>query len=494
MARKRNTSVTSKRSVGVSYLAGPGPADDYWYQPRDGSYRVNSTTAEKVTVWFACIRIIAQTMAGLPKLMYRATADDQRERVRDHPLGPTLADQPNVYQTSFEFWEYMFEQVLSRGAAFAIPGPLPGGFPLIPIPTDAVTVKLNTQYQKVYAVRDARGIESLYPPDELFRILWFTPDGISWKDPLVVMADQLSSADSATVYVSRFFKNAAMPGGVLETDKPYNETGSTELRNNWHGIHGGPENAGRTAVLWNGMKYSPLSPSMKDIEMTAIQKASTATIAIFFGVPLDMVGDMTGAKFANVEHKAIGFVQDTILPWCKRIEGATSRDLIVDPAVFMRCNIDGLLRADFQTRMMGYASAVGAPIMTPNEARKLENLPPLPGGDDFAPPPNASLPAPGAEPDEDEPPPEPEPRDEGEEANNHLMKKAADRIAAIDWKQTGAKSYVVKQLEPIYRLRLNDGHQPETPLALYGRIVGIDSAQAILDHLRRAYGGAVVGH
>lgn len=464
-----------------------GLADEGHWSSYDGS-PLTAAAAEKVSAWFTCIKIISGTLAGLPKQLFRSTANDQRERVRGDPLSDTLDKQPGDYQTAFEFWEYMAEQVLGTGACFARPGnPAKGWYPLEPIPTARVTVKRNTSGGKIYEVRRGLTVEH-YNPDELFRVLWFSPDGVSWKNPVAVMADQLSGADSANVYISRYFKNSALPSGVLETDKPRNELAAKELRTGWHGIHGGPENAGKTAVLWNGMRYKPLTPTMRDIEMTALQKASTAQIAAFFGVPLDMLGDMTGAKFANVEHKAIAFVQDTVLPWCRRIEAAISRDLILDPEQFVKFNIDGLLRADFQTRMAGYATAIGSTVLTPNEARKLENLPPREGGDDPLPPPNMSaLPATNEEePEEEEetkPPPDPEAG-----AYNHLLRSAAAKIAATDWKQTGVKGHVVKHLEPLYHLRVNDGRKPEAPSRVYERIAGLADADAVFAHLFRAYG------
>lgn len=470
-------------------FAAGGIADERMWSSYGGGNTVTAQDAETVSTVFACIRVRSQTMAKLPKRLYRQTGKTTGEReLLDIDSSRVLDEQANPLQTAFEFWEFFYADFSLNGAGFALPKWAGGELiSLTSIPSADVFPRRNTSGGWVYEVRYGMTVER-YNPDELFRILWRSHDGVNWLKPLEYAANTIRGAMNAERYASSFLGNAAVPSGAIETTKPLTAQAGTELRDGWNAVHGGPNRAGKVAVLHPGMSYKVIAQSMRDSQLDESRKRNALSICAFWGVPPYKVAELENMKFANAEHLGIDFYQDTVSPMAVAGQQAIGRDLLLDDSIYCEFDTDSLIRGDFKTRMEGYASATTSGVLMVNECREEEGRPPVEGGDKPKPPPNASLPAPNQEkPDvpaeKPEPPPDPEAG-----AYNHLLRSASAKIAATDWKQTGVKSHVVQQLQPIYHLRVNEGRKPESPPRVYDRIAGLADADAVFAHLFRAYG------
>lgn len=192
-------------------------------------------------------------------------------------------------------------------------------------------------------------------------------------------------AIAAEEYGSKFYANGAAPSGVLE--HPGTIKDPSRVRESWTQTFGGSANANKVAVLEEGMKYTPISISPNEAQFLETRKFQINEIARIFRVPPHMVGDLEKSSFSNIEQQSLEFVKYTLDPWVSRWEQSMIRSLLtVDEksTYFIKFNVDGLLRGDYQSRMNGYAIGRQNGWMSANDIRELENLDRIPaelGGD-----------------------------------------------------------------------------------------------------------------
>ena len=186
-------------------------------------------------------------------------------------------------------------------------------------------------------------------------------------------------------YGAKFFANGAAPSGVLE--HPGTIKDPQRVREAWQSQFGGSQNSGKIAVLEEGMKYTPISISPEQAQFLETRKFQINEIARIFRVPPHMVGDLEKSSFSNIEQQSLEFVKYTLDPWVIRWEQSIMRTLLTPEekkSYFVKFNLEGLLRGDYQSRMNGYATARQNGWMSANDIRELENLDRIPaeaGGD-----------------------------------------------------------------------------------------------------------------
>ena len=335
--------------------AGYGPADDYWYQPRDMSMAgmpVTADSALQVDAFFACLRVIAETMGYVPWFVYRRLANGGRERAPEHPLYAKLHDQPNKWQTAFEWKEMMAGHIILRGHAYnrivhGASGPYDQFVPLHP---DRVKEERLPSGEMRYRVRDEKGREEVLAYDEVFHIpgLW------GGKSILEAARDNLGEALSAQSYSSRSLAQGVRPSGTLNHPGSFNnEDAAKRIRTAWESTYAGPSNAGKTIILEEGMEWHAIGMTNDDAQFVEMRSMSVPAIARRFRMPLTMIGyESNTSNFGTgVEQYQIGFVVFTMLPWFGRFESRGNIDLMVDPATYYTEFLpDALLRGDAKTQ------------------------------------------------------------------------------------------------------------------------------------------------
>ena len=330
----------------------------------DSGERVDEKSAMQIATVYACVRLLAETVAGLPLHLYRYTDDSEhgKERAKNHPLYKLLYRQPNPDMTSFSFRETLMTHLLLYGNAYA------------------------------QIIRDGKNtILSLYPllpeNDEIFHIPGLGFNGLVGFSPIAMMKNSLGTTLAVEKYGSAFFKNGAQPSGVLE--HPGVLKNPEKIRENWSDVYGGPNNAHKVAVLEEGMQYKAISLPPEDSQFLSTRQFGVNEICRIFRVPPHMVQDLEHATFSNIEHQSIDFVVHTLTPWLVRFEQAIIKDLLLpeeQDTVFPKFNVDGLLRGDYQSRMQGYATGISNGFLSPNDIHRLENMDLIPaekGGDDY---------------------------------------------------------------------------------------------------------------
>ena len=207
-------------------------------------------------------------------------------------------------------------------------------------------------------------------------------DGLVGYSPIAMAKNAIGMAIACEEYGAKVFANGAAPGGVLE--HPGTIKDPQRVRESWQSTFGGSGNANKIAVLEEGMKYTPIGISPEQAQFLETRKFQINEIARIFRVPPHMVGDLEKSSFSNIEQQSLEFVKYTLDPWVIRWEQSIQRSLLSrdeKAAYFVKFNLEGLLRGDYQSRMNGYAIGRQNGWMSANDIRELENLDRIPAED-----------------------------------------------------------------------------------------------------------------
>ena len=371
-----------------------GSAYSFFMGGSTSGKRVNERSAMQMTAVYSCVRILSEAVAGLPLHLYQYTDGGRREKAVEHPLYFLLHDEPNPEMTSFVFRETLMTHLLLWGNAYAQiirngKGEVMALYPLMP---DRMTVdrdeKGRLYYEYATSSDDApinkKSTVKLSPSDVL-HIPGLGFDGLVGYSPIAMAKNAIGMAIACEEYGAKFFANGAQPSGVLE--HPGTIKDPSRVRESWQNTFGGSQNANKVAVLEEGMKYTPISISPEQAQFLETRKFQINEIARIFRVPPHMVGDLEKSSFSNIEQQSLEFVKYTLDPWVSRWEQSMVRSLLTveeKKQYFIKFNVDGLLRGDYQSRMNGYAIGRQNGWMSANDIRELENLDRIPeelGGD-----------------------------------------------------------------------------------------------------------------
>ena len=355
---------------------------------------VTERSAMQMTAVYSCVRILAEAVAGLPLHLYKYTDGGGKEKAIDHPLYQLLHDEPNPEMSSFVFRETLMTHLLLWGNAYAQiirngKNEVIALYPLMPNKMSVDRDENGRLYYSYYrgpdeAIKNKDFAVTLQPSDVL-HIPGLGFDGLVGYSPIAMARNAIGMAIACEEYGAKFFANGATPGGVLE--HPSTIKDPQRVRDSWQAAFGGSSNSNKVAVLEEGMKYTPISISPEQAQFLETRKFQINEIARIFRVPPHMVGDLEKSSFSNIEQQSLEFVKYTLDPWVIRWEQSLMRALLsLDEKhkYFVKFNLEGLLRGDYQSRMNGYAIGRQNGWMSANDIRELENLDRIPaeeGGD-----------------------------------------------------------------------------------------------------------------
>lgn len=355
---------------------------------------VNERSAMQMTAVYACVRILSEAIAGLPLHLYEYGCDGSKAKAVEHPLYFLLHDEPNKEMTSFVFRETLMTHLLLWGNAYAQvirngKGEVIALYPLMPNRMEVNrTDKGQLYYQYTTSSDDAPTVEgstAVLMPEDVLHIPGLGFDGLVGYSPIAMAKNAIGLAIATEEYGAKFFANGAAPSGVLE--HPGTIKDPQRVRDAWMSQFSGSRNAGKVAVLEEGMKYTPISISPEQAQFLETRKFQINEIARIFRVPPHMVGDLEKSSFSNIEQQSLEFVKYTLDPWVIRWEQSLQRTLLSSEEkkrYYFKFNLEGLLRGDYASRMTGYATARQNGWMSANDIRELENLDRIPaelGGD-----------------------------------------------------------------------------------------------------------------
>lgn len=338
---------------------------------------VNERTAMQTSAVYACVRILAESVAGLPLHVYERTANGSKSTKPSHPLYRLLHDEPNREMTSFVFRETLMSHLLLWGNAYAQIIRDGRGFPfaIYPLLPDRMAVDRNESGELVYTYQSDKGHIKLRR-ENVLHIPGLGFDGLIGYSPIAMAKNAVGLALATEDYGAAFFANGANPGGVLEHPGVIKPEQADRLRESWQSQFGGA-NAHKVAVLEEGLKFHQMSIPPEQAQFLETRKFQTNEIARIFRVPPHMVGDLEKSSFSNIEQQSLEFVKYTLDPWVVRWEQSLQQALILPSekaTIFIKFNLDGLLRGDYQSRMQGYSTGIQNGFMSVNDVRGLEDM------------------------------------------------------------------------------------------------------------------------
>jgi len=421
----------------------------------DAGVSVTPANACSSTAVWAAINLISGAIGTLPVGVYRKSGEG-REAVSPHAITRLLDLEPNTEMTGQVFREAVTFNVMMYGVGYAAVVRDGNAMPreLIPMSSACTRVERRGGVCKVITL-GAGGREVEMRPIDVLILPGLTTDGLAALSPIVAGKEAIGTGLAAQTFGGSFFSRGAQLGGVLEHPGAVSPEAAGRLRESWDAVHGGAGNAHKTAVLEEGMKYNQVGVDPDKAQFLETRKFQVTEVARIFGVPPHMIADLDRATFSNIEHQAISFVQYALNRWVVRWEKETARKLLTErekaAGNYVKLNVSSLMRGDSAARSTYLTTMVGGGIMKINEARSLEDLNPVDGGDELLVPANnlAPLSQVGQEPEGD---PAPEPVADPEE-NSVRSEWVTDTIRRLVGEESrlvtnAARKHLLKNAKP----------------------------------------------
>lgn len=364
--------LTEQRAISFQTVWGSG-ADIELMNP--AGVNINTNTAFEIVAFFSAVSLISDTISTLPvDALYRADGEIYPFRPR-----PAWVDQPDVDNTRQAHYQQVLVSLLISGNSFTRVFRDTNGdvVNLVVLDPQTVDIKRNALGRKMFQVE---GEPNLLSSEEVVHITdLLEPGALRGMGRVTKLSDALGVASALQSYAATFFGQGATTAGVIEFPGPLltSEQAKT-LQDGFDSRHKGWKKAHKTGILSGGATYKQTTVPNDSAQFLESRRFAVEEIARAFNIPLHMLGIPDTASYASVEQNAIQFVTHTLRPYVEKIEWAYSR-LLPTPA-YLKFNVNGLMRGDFQTRIQAYSVASQAGFMSINDIRKLEDLRSVEGG------------------------------------------------------------------------------------------------------------------
>lgn len=360
--------------------------DSFWQEWFGTSASGQVVTVDKAlqlsAVW-SCVRLLSETVSTLPLRLYERRADGGRIAATNHPLYEILTKRPNAEMTPGRFMLMVVASICLRGNAFVekkrVGSRIVALDPLLP---QYMTVKRLDTGRLEYKYT-TKGQSRVIPEADLMHIRGFGLDGVCGMLPVSTGKEIFGAAISAEEAAAKVFAQGMQASGILSSDTALKPEQREQLRASLQAFMGS-KNAGKIMVAEAGLKYQGITMNPEAAQMLESRSYGIEEVCRWFRVPPFMVGhmDKQSSWASSVEGQNLQFLTNCLRPLLENIEQEIIRCLLDrDDRYFAEFAVEGLLRADSQGRASYYNICLQNGWMSRNEVRKLENLPPIPGGD-----------------------------------------------------------------------------------------------------------------
>lgn len=359
---------------------------EFWQEWFGTSSSGKVVTADKIirlsTVW-ACVRLLSESVSTLPLKIYERQSDGSRKLAQNNLAYQILCRRPNPEMTPSRFMLMIVASICLRGNAFVeklyIGSKLVSLVPLLP--QNMVVKRLDSG--KLQYTYTENSIKRIIPVDRMMHIRGFGLDGVCGMIPTMAGVDVFGAAMSVDEAAAKIFENGLQSTGFLSSKTALNKEQRERLRQNLQSFIGS-KNAGKLMVLENELTYQNVTMNPEAAQLLESRSFSIEEICRWFRVPPFMVGHTTkqSSWASSLEGMNMLFLTHTLRPLLVNIEQEISRCLLnSDEDLFAEFSVEGLLRADSAGRAAYYTSALQNGWMSRNDVRRLENMPPIEGGD-----------------------------------------------------------------------------------------------------------------
>ncbi len=366
----RDNSLASPDDVMIALWTGVSPT----------ALAVSGSSALKVPAVSAAVRVISEAAATLDVCVVEAVGTDGAEEARpDHSVSRLLRGEANAWTSGFELIRDLVADALTRND---------GGMAWVNRINEGVREVIHYQASAMSVAYDPMTREPTY---RLNGKVISARDVVHVRSPFgscptTLAAKAIGVLAIMETYAGKLFQNGAKPSGVIEMQKGLGDEGLKKMKAAWKASHEGADNAGKTAILWDGAQFRPITMNSTDAQFHELRTFQILEVARAFRVPPSMLFELERATWSNSEQMGREFLTYTLEPWLRALEGALGRALLTREErkrfriVFDR---DDLTRADLGERATAYSSLISSKVINPNQARKWEGLAPYEGGNEY---------------------------------------------------------------------------------------------------------------
>ena len=347
---------------------------------------INKRTALEVATVLQCVRVLCNGVAQVPFRLLRSG----EVPAEDHPLHELLSEEPNEWQTSFDFRTMLVMHLSLTGNAFVwINRHNDEILELLPYPPGTVNIQQEVNgFAMRYFITTANGKQVEVPPRDMWHLKHLPWDYYGGLNIVRTARDVLGLSKATETYGSKLFKNGGRPAGILSTPAVLDEKQREALRQSWAKMNEGLQNANRTAVLWADLKYTPLTSNNDQAQFLETRKFQIEEICRVMGVnPVKVFYSDKNSTYASVEQMNIAHVTNDLMPIYRNIEQSGRRMLLSKAekaeGYYLKLEAKALMRGAVKERGEFYKTMFNAGALSPNDIRKLEDMPPREGGDEY---------------------------------------------------------------------------------------------------------------
>lgn len=349
-----------------------------------GDTTVTDENVLSIDAWWRGVRVISDSISGLPANIYQRTNDGKIVEHHNHLAYRILNIESSPSQGHFTWKTGVIDSTLNTGDSFSfiIRDKMNRVKYLIPLWPGAVNQwRVDKDYRLSWKID---GIESWVEDENIFHIMGFSQNGITGLNPVETHRMSLSASRGAMMYAENLMKNGAFLSGVIESDIPVGKTQHEMLKNSWHDAYGGAANTGKVPILDRGMKYRPIALSPVDAEWLGMRKDMVAVVSRILGVPMHMLSELDNATYSNIEHQSQEFERYSLRPWIERLESEIRRKLFTKEEIatgyYVSFDTDALLKGNLETQAAYSQTMFNIGALNQDEIRARMNKGPIENG------------------------------------------------------------------------------------------------------------------
>jgi HK97 family phage portal protein len=335
---------------------------------------INNKTSFEIVAFFSAVSLISDTISTLPLGAYRRELG-QRVYLNNRPA---WVDQPDVDSSRAAHYQQVLVSLMTSGNSYTRVFRNNAGevVNLVVLDPNKVTVSRSAIGRKIFTYEgEQNGLTS----DDIIHLTdLLEPGAIKGISRVEKLKEALGVASALQSYAARFFGQGATTQGIIEYPGNLLPDQAKQLRDGFDSAHKGFRKAHRTGILTGGATYKTTSVNNDSAQFLESRRFAVEEIARAFNIPLSFMGIPGTQSYASVEQNAIQFVTHCLRPYIEKIEWSYSR--LLNAGEFIKFNVDGLMRGDFNSRTTAYNSALLTGWLSVDDVRRFEDLPPVSGG------------------------------------------------------------------------------------------------------------------
>jgi HK97 family phage portal protein len=362
----------------ISFQSIWGAGDSLAWQSDSGA-NVTPDSSFGIVPFYAAINLLSGTISTLPvDCFYRKGG----QRLPYRPK-PTWIDKPDIdLATGQAFWQQALISILVWGNSYTRIFRDKSGeiVNMVALDPTLVDVKRNAIGRKIYNYQGEEG-KSLTSDEVLHITDILLPGAVKGKGRVEALKESFGLSIALQSFAARFFGGGVQTSGVIEYPGNLSREQAKSLVDGFDSRHLGYRKAHKTGILTGGAKFTKTGTNPDEAQMIQSREFAVLEIARAFQIPPFLLGVPGTSSYASAEQQSQDFVTHSLRPLVEKLERSFST--LLPDGVFLKWNLDGLIRADFATRMQGYSVAIQGGWMSINDIRNLEDFKPAEGGDAY---------------------------------------------------------------------------------------------------------------